>query len=312
MNKVSVITYDELEDVLQSSLSSDLRKECESANLVYEEISDKDRDEYLLDVISLLFKNNIHRDSKPAGVHRLQEWEKGWNENLDALKNGKDVKNLVPRYHGKHKLIHWRQRMIRPITSYFDYKIHCILVDWAVQTFLNDVENIYEFGCGPGYHLLRIRQYYPDVKLVGLDWTKTSQEIIEQIIANGIGENIEGLNFDFYKPDYSMHISQKTGFLTVAALEQVGENFEEFLQFILTKKPKICVHLEPIDELLDQDNLIDQLSIMYFRKRNYLKGFLPRLRELEKEGRIQIINAQRTYTGSYFIEGHSLIVWQPL
>ena len=81
---------------------------------------------------------------------------------------------------------------------------------------------------------------------------------------------------------------------------------------MLEKKPGICVHLEPIDELLDDNNLIDDLSIKYFRKRNYLKNYLPYLENLEKNGKINIIKKQRIYSGSYFIEGHSLIVWKPI
>jgi hypothetical protein len=92
----------------------------------------------------------------------------------------------------------------------------------------------------------------------------------------------------------------------------VGSNFEDFLQFVLKKKPAVCVHLEPIDEVLDQTHLIDRLSTLYFRKRNYLAGFLPRLKELQADGKIEMLKEQRTYTGSYFIEGHSLIVWRPL
>ena len=68
--------------------------------------------------------------------------------------------------------------------------------------------------------------------------------------------------------------------------------------------------MEPIDELLNDDKLIDSLSIKYFRKRNYLDKFLPYLEELEKNNKIEIIVKQKTYSGSYFIEGHSLIVWK--
>jgi len=39
---------------------------------------------------------------------------------------------------------------------------------------------------------------------------------------------------------------------------------------------------------------------------------LPHLEKLEKDGKIKIIKKQRIYSGSYFIEGHSLIVWKPL
>ena len=312
MNTSSVITADEMEEVLQTPLSPALRKECEEASLRYEEISDKERDDYVREVIDVLFKNSMDKDIKPAGEYRLQEWEQGWNENLQALKNGKNVSDLIPRYHGKHKLVHWRQRMVRPLIPNFDYKIHCLIVDWAIETFLRDVNAIFEFGCGPAYHLLRARNFNPKARLIGLDWTKTSQQIIREIIEKGLEKNIEGRNFNFYKPDYSLEVSPNSGFLTVAALEQVGSNFEDFLQFVLKKKPAVCVHLEPIDEVLDQTHLIDRLSTLYFRKRNYLAGFLPRLKKLQADGKIEILKEQRTYTGSYFIEGHSLIVWRPL
>jgi hypothetical protein len=312
MHNGSIITADEIEEVLQSPLSSLLRKVCEDSALQYEEITPQERDNYIREVVDVLLKTDSNKDTTPAGEHRLQEWEKGWDENLKALKNGKNVRDLVPRYHGKHKLVHWRQRMIRPLIPYFDYKIHCIVVDWVIQTFLHDVKTIFEFGCGPAYHLLRARTYNPAARMFGLDWTTASQEIIKQISAVGIEKNIEGRNFNFFAPDYSMEVPPKSGFLTVAALEQIGSRFEEFLQFVLKKKPSICVHLEPIDELLDQSNLIDHLSTLYFRKRDYLAGFLPKLRKLQDEGKIKILKEQRTYTGSFFIEGHSLIVWHPL
>ena len=47
-------------------------------------------------------------------------------------------------------------------------------------------------------------------------------------------------------------------------------------------------------------------------KRRYLSGFLPYLENLEQQGRLEIIKKQRIYYGSFFIEGHSLVVWRPL
>jgi hypothetical protein len=64
-------------------------------------------------------------------------------------------------------------------------------------------------------------------------------------------------------------------------------------------------------ELLDEDNLLDKLSILYCKKRNYLKNYLSYLRELEKEDKIEIIKEQRLYGGSYFLEGYPIVIWKP-
>ena len=59
-------------------------------------------------------------------------------------------------------------------------------------------------------------------------------------------------------------------------------------------------------------NLVDYLSILYFKKRNYLSGFLLKLRELEEAGKIKIHMAKRTFIGSLYIEGYSVIAWSPV
>jgi len=312
MSVNKIITADELGEVLHTAISDTIRERCEKASLVYEEINDSERDNYIREVVEVLLKVYADADTKPAGEYRLTEWEKGWGENLEAIKKGKNVDDLIPRYYGKRSLVRWRQRMIRPLTPDFDYKILSIIVDWAFETFFSKASAIFEFGCGPAYHLLRARKYNPGARLVGLDWTTASQEIIKQVKEAEIETNIEGKNFNFFKPDYTIEVPPNSGFITVAALEQIGENFNPFLDFIISKKPSICVHFEPIDELLNQDDLLDKLSILYFRKRNYLNGFLPRLRQLQEEGKIKIVAEQRTYSGSFFIEGHSLIAWYPL
>ena len=124
--------------------------------------------------------------------------------------------------------------------------------------------------------------------------------------------DIKGINLDFFNPDYNIEIPKNSAIYTVASLEQIGDEFGKIVDFMIEKKPSICIHMEPIDELLDKDILVDNLSIKYFRKRNYLNGFLPYLESLEEKNKIKILKKQRIFSGSYFIEGHSLIVWKPL
>jgi hypothetical protein len=289
-----------------------LRAQCNEANLQYEELTPEERDHYILEVVEELTRRGADDTLRGAGQHRLPDWEKGWSEILVAFKRESTIDSLVPPYYGKQQLVRWKQRIIRPHVPYFDYRIHCLIVNWAIETYLCHMNALYEFGCGPAYHLLRARRYNPKARLVGLDWGESSQSIISQIVASGIETNIEGRKFNFFEADYSLDFVPNSGILTIAALEQVGECFEPFLQFLLQKRPAICVHLEPIDELMDQKHLIDRLSVLYCRKRNYLNGFLTRLRQLQDQGRVKIHREQRTYTGSFFIEGHSLVVWSPL
>jgi hypothetical protein len=246
-----------------------------------------------------------------AGKHRLSDWERGWQENLDLVTRDPKRLALIPKYYDKQPFSRWKQQIISPVSQDFDYHILALFVDWALYAYGRNAQAIYEFGCGPAEHLLRAREVNSTARLIGLDWTSASQKIIQRVSDAGVETNIEGRQFNFYEPDESLQVHPGSCIYTVAALEQVGDQFEPFLQFLIQKRPGICLHFEPIEELLDEHSLIDGLSILYFRKRNYLRGFLTRLRELEAQGSITIIRQQRTYSGSYYIEGHSLVVWKP-
>jgi len=298
------ITHKEIENVLGFEIDNSLKQTINEFNLEYRELSAEDRDAYILHVINVLTS-----DITKSGEHRINEWENGWDENLINFKNSKNIEDLIPKYHGKNRIVRWLQQPVMPITENFDYKIHISIIDSVLRHYLHNIKNVFEFGCGPAYHLIRLNEYNNNFNLHGSDWTVSSQNIINQI-NDVLNINIKPFNFNFFKPDYNVDIPENSAIYTVAALEQIGEKFKDFVDFLLEKKPEICIHFEPIDELLDENKLIDSLSIKYFRKRNYLNGFLPYLEQLEKENKIEILNKQRIFSGSYFIEGHSLIVWK--
>jgi SAM-dependent methyltransferase len=247
-----------------------------------------------------------------SGEHRRDQWEAGWRENLDLfLRQPNDVGLIIPNYFNKYGAIRWRGRYIRPLSEQFEYRSLAIIQDWLFDQYLRDAAAIYEFGCGTGINLLRARQVNPGASLWGLDWVTSSQQIIEQLAGSGIDSNIRGHRFDYFDPDGSFRLASDSFVYTVASLEQVGARWDKFVDYILHNRPRLCVHIEPIAELLNPDKFIDYLSIEYFKKRNYLKGFLSGLRRLEQEGKVRILRAQRTYIGSLFIEGYSVVVWAP-
>lgn len=298
------IELHEIENIIDFPIDEISKNKYQNYNLNYELLNEKETNDYLVDVVNVLTKDIVK-----SGEHRINEWEKGWNENLENFLITKDFFDLIPKYHSKRNYVRWKQNIIKPEDKKFDYYIHTIFVDSIIKHYLRDCNNIFEFGCGPGYHLVRLQEQLPNKSFFGSDWTKASQNIIKNI-NDKLKTNITGFNFNFFEPDLNFSIPKKSGIYTVAALEQVGEKFDKFIEYLIKQKPEICIHFEPIDELLDETNLIDNLSIRYFRKRNYLKGFLPYLEKLEAQNKIEIIKKQRIHTGSYFIEGHSLIIWK--
>ena len=300
------ITCEDFEKILGFKIDNVTYKQIEDFGLEYRELTKEERDNYLLDVVNVLTS-----DIPVSGEHRINEWENGWDENLNLFKKTKKIETLIPKYHGKNKIVRWMGDVVMPITENFDYKIHICFVDAVLRRYTHKFKNFFELGCGPAYHLVRLQNYNSKLNLWGSDWTKSSQKIIQEI-NNTLGYKINGFNLDFFNPVYDKEIGVNSLVYTVASFEQIGNNFKKIVDFLIEKKPGLCIHFEPIDELLDSSKLIDELSIKYFRKRKYLDGFLPYLDILEKEGKIEIIKKQRINSGSYFIEGHSLIIWKPI
>jgi hypothetical protein len=300
------ITYKNIEKILGFKLDKELRERVNSFDLKYRKLSKKELDHYLNHCVNVLTS-----DITISGKHRITEWEKGWDENLTSFNESKNIQDLIPKYHSKNRIVRWNGDVVMPLTENFDYKIHICFVDAILRHYSKGLKNVFEFGCGPAYHLIRLKKYDENINVFGTDWTTSSQKIIENI-NHILNMDIKGINLDFFNPDYNIEIPKNSAIYTVASLEQIGDEFGKIVDFMIEKKPSICIHMEPIDELLDKDILVDNLSIKYFRKRNYLNGFLPYLESLEEKNKIKILKKQRIFSGSYFIEGHSLIVWKPL
>ncbi|WP_347988037.1 hypothetical protein [Methylomonas sp. AM2-LC] len=275
----------------------------------YTEFSPAEKEGLLIKVVETLLDPNLLQ----SGEHRLDQWELGWGENLELiLHNPGNIDLIVPKYFNKYGAIRWRGDFIRPISEKFECHSLAIILDWLFDKYLRQASAIYEFGCGTGHNLLRARGVNEQASLYGLDWTVASQRIIENLARHQIDPDIHGHRFDYFNPDQDFQLAENAVVYTVASLEQIGSRWEPFLNYLLKNRPKLCIHIEPIAELLDESKLIDYLSVAYFKKRNYLNGFLDGLRQLEQIGQIKIHKAQRTYIGSLFIEGYSIIVWSPV
>jgi SAM-dependent methyltransferase len=172
------------------------------------------------------------------------------------------------------------------------------------------VEWIYEFGTGTGRYLYHLAHMFPRTRLVGLDWTNASVAIL-RLIAEAVDRPIGALQFDMLRPNPDVRLESDSAVVTVGSMEQLGDGFGPFLDYLLAGTPRVVVHFEPIVEFYRDDCLFDYLAILYHDQRRYLRGYYPALQGLAANGQIEILEARRFYYGDLYNEGSSLVVWRP-
>jgi hypothetical protein len=248
---------------------------------------------------------------RPSGPQRAADWEHGWGENLrEFAAAGGAIEALTPKYN-RHRVLRLQGEYLQVADPGFEYAVYTALRHHCFQRWFRAVDGVAEFGCGTGTSLLLLRELLPRLELWGLDWAESSQRILGEL-AHRLGRRMHARRFDMFHPDPTFQLPPGTGVLTSAALEQLGDGHAACVDYLLAQQPAICLHIEPILELYADDSLFDEVARRYHRHRNYLRGFLPRLRALEAAGRIELLAVHRTGFGSFHHEGYSLVVWRPL
>jgi len=306
MNKI--LTKKDYERAFGEKLSELVLKSIEENPVEYVELPLKEKEKIIIHILEHLEDDSITR----AGPKRIGVWNAGWGENLKLITDTNNFKSLIPKYFGKYKYIRFCGEFIETINKEAEYNTVKVLQTWLFEKFFENSSNIYEFGCGTGHNLFRANKVNKDAKIFGLDWSDSSKEIFQQI-NNNFDKDFSFKQFDFFNVDKSFKIKENSGVYTFAALEQSGEKFKDFIDYLVDNNVKNCVHVEPIAEMLDTENsLNDYLSAKYFKKRNYLSGLKKYLKKIENEGRIEILTSQKSNVGSLYIEGYSIIAWRSI
>lgn len=276
------------------------------ANFKYKKVKDKEYDEAILRIIKTIDSQTL----KISGPQRLNDWEMGWKENLLEFNRSKNnLIRLVPKF-VKNYYVRFQGNFINPISSTFETDFVTVLRYYLFSKYYKGINTLYEFGAGTGLNLVAAAEIFSEMKLVGLDWANSSVEIMD-VLKNKLQINISGKRFDLFNPDKKYRLEKNSGILTIGTLEQLGSNFKPFINYLLKNRPEICIHMETIFELYDENELLDYLAIKYLERRNYLKGLLTYLKKLENEKRIRILEVRKTF-GSFYHDGYTYIVWKPI
>ena len=270
----------------------------------YKKIINKEKDNLLIDILKKIDDNALW----VSGSDKQDIWQKGWTENFEDYKKSGDIWLLTPKFIVPNRAMRFFSEYIIPTSGDFEFNVIDIYRRWLFSKYLSNVNNIFEFGCGSCQHLPILSELFPNKKIHGLDWAPVTKEIIDQIV-NKTGWNFEGHVFDMYKPYDIPELNSESGVFTFGAMEQLGNKFYPFTEYLLSKKPKIIINVETTIELYDENNLFDYLALKYDKKRNYLNGYLTFLRKLENEEKIKIIKSKKVCFGSQYHDPYSLTIW---
>lgn len=293
--------------IATDDLSKEIRILIQKTDLRYRRMEQYERDKAILTILKRLESPNLGI----SGVDQKERWINGWNENLNIfIESGYDERSLVPKYIKQKHPVRLYSDYIIPLNDNFEKDFLYIIRQWLYATYLSAHNPIYEFGCGTGTNLAELAKMYPKKELHGSDWVDVSKKIID-LLAKEKGYNLTGHVFDMFFPEESFPLKEGSAILAINSLEQIGEKFEPFLQFVLARKPSLFVHVDSFIEFYDENNLPDYITLMHNRKRNYLSGYMTRLRELERMGIIDILKAQHVPCGGLYHDFYSFAVWKP-
>jgi SAM-dependent methyltransferase len=281
----------------------------ETNDLSYRVLSGKEREDCMVGMLQRLDSGKM----SVAGKEKQGLWEQGWGENLrNFIAQGGDLDELVPKYYRPFQPCRLRGEFVQGNDRNLEYHFFKALRAYIFSEYAKDADTVYEFGCGPGHNLAALAQLYPQKRLYGFDWAATAVELVNRI-ADCKKFDLHGIAFDMFHPDEGIVIERERSLLlTMGALEQTDNDFGAFLDFIVRKKPALCVHVEPLRELYDKDTLFDYLALKHHDQRKLLGNFIARLKEYERRGEAKIETVQKVDFGGWMEDGWSYVVWRPL
>ena len=268
------------------------------------------QDEYedLVQAIEL----KINQGFSKVGSHRADIWESAWADVKNSFfASGMNRKVLNPRFIGSFDFLRFNGKYIKTELKEFELYFFEVFRDWVFSEYASDFDTVYEFGSGSGFNMIELSKKFPDKELVGFDWSESAAEILSEY-GRRTGLNIRGSRFDFFNPDLKLNVPENALVMTFCAFEQIGTSFNPMIEFLLAKRPKLVIQMEPTLEFYNPSARFDQIAIKYHNSRGYLSGYHTRLCELAGEFRINYIRSKRLNFGSAYNECYSLHIWEPL
>lgn len=244
-----------------------------------------------------------------AGKGRTKKWHEGWGEALSLYKKSN---SLTPKFYTarENKYFRLNGELIRSKSPNFEVDMVNLFRNWYFKKYFKNINNIYEFGAGTGHNMVELSKIFPDKNLYASDFVPTSVNLLK-LVSKKKKMKMKCFQFDMAKPNKKLEIKEGSAIYTSGALEQLSGKIYDFINFTLSKKPKIVIHVEPAPQFYDTKKLVDFTADFFQRKRGYTDNLLDYLTLLERKKKIKIIKKMKSPFGSLMIEGYNFIAWRP-
>jgi hypothetical protein len=268
-----------------------------------------EKEKVVIDIIKRIF----HDNKVVASKGRKKKWQDGWQESFAEYKKTKKELALIPKFYTARENKYFRLggKLIQVKDRLFETKMINIHRNWYFKKYFSNVDSVYEFGAGTGFHLLEFAKIFPNKNLYGSDFVQSSVNLLK-LISKRNNLNMKSFLFDMTKPNKKIKLCKNSGVYTAGSIEQLSGKVEPFIKYILSQKPKIVLHQEPVIEWCIKNQLVDYLGYLFQKKRRYTDNLLSILRDLENKGIIKIIKTMKSPFGSLMMDGNNLIVWKPI
>jgi hypothetical protein len=277
--------------------------------LRYREAGDGEADRIAAELEDTLRNDPLRR----SGDDDPSVWIKGWEEVAQQLKQHPiTLATLRPQYFQGEHPCRLFGRYVYPVAPDFEYNLGLAVRRIIFDEFLGSSSAIAEFGCGTGINLLLLAAQFPTIGLIGADWAPVCQAILAKM-ARQTGRDIKGKVFNMLTATGSAPDATglDTTFLTVHAMEQLGTGWGAFADFLMSRRPRLCLHVEPFIELYDERSPFDDRARRYHLKRGYLQGFYPHVLALCQAGKGELLASRRVAFGGLYHEAYSILAWRP-
>ena len=264
--------------------------------------------------VELALRREVFNNRKKVNNKIMERiWEEGWNENLTEFENtGKLFKSVTPKFLKYEEIIRFNGRFVKTSMNDFHLQWREIFFHGLYEKFLKNTKSLHEFGCGAGYNLFLFEKFGFEGELFGYELSKNAVKLLN-VAAKKFDKRIKGQGFDMRVPrstDIKKFVNSTV--LTVGSIEQLGDNFDTFFDFIFRLDAEQFVHVEPIFEFYDPDSLFDFYAISHHIKRGYPTRYFSHLLEKQEQGRLKIRLQGKAGFGARHIDGYSYIIWQKL